>query len=76
MAGSSSSAEAGSKQGNSNSVDLVSGQNSCWNGGKAELWYNVLMNQTLYKCARSSRVEHLAFNQSALVQSQPGAPKI
>lgn len=29
-----SSAEAGSKQGNGYSVDLVSGQNNCWNGGK------------------------------------------
>lgn len=30
-----SSAEAGTKQSDSYSVDLVSGQNSCWNGGKA-----------------------------------------
>lgn len=30
-----SSAGAGSKVSNSNSVDLTSGQNSCWNGGKA-----------------------------------------
>lgn len=29
-----SSAEAGSKQANSESVDLNSGQNSCWNGGR------------------------------------------
>lgn len=29
-----SSAEAGSKVGAGYSVDLVSGQNSCWNGGK------------------------------------------
>lgn len=30
-----SHAEAGSKQSDSYSVDLVSGQNSCWNGGRA-----------------------------------------
>jgi hypothetical protein len=30
-----SSADAGSKQSNSYSVDLTSGQNSCWDGGKA-----------------------------------------
>jgi len=35
LAGSQSSAEAGTKQANSNSVDLGTGQNSCWNGGKA-----------------------------------------
>lgn len=32
--GSKSSAEAGSKQSNEYNVDLVSGQNNCWNGGK------------------------------------------
>jgi len=32
--GSTSSAEAGSKQANSESVDLNTGQNSCWNGGR------------------------------------------
>ena len=31
-----SSAEAGSKQSASYSVDLVSGQNSCWDGGRAK----------------------------------------
>jgi len=30
-----SSADAGSKQGNGNSVDLTSGQNSCWKGGRS-----------------------------------------
>ena len=34
LAGSQSSAEAGSKQANPDNVDLVSGQNSCWNGGR------------------------------------------
>lgn len=34
QSGSQSSAEAGSKQSNPYSVDLGSGQNSCWNGGK------------------------------------------
>lgn len=33
MSGSKSSAESGSKQSNEYSVDLGSGQNSCWNGG-------------------------------------------
>lgn len=33
--GSQSSAEAGTKVANPNSVDLVSGQNSCWMGGAA-----------------------------------------
>ncbi len=32
--GSRSSAGAGSKQSNEYSVDLVSGQNNCWNGGR------------------------------------------
>ena len=31
-----SHAAAGTKQANGNSVDLVSGQNSCWNGGNAK----------------------------------------
>lgn len=34
MSGSKSSAEAGSKQGSGDSVDLNSGQNSCWDGGR------------------------------------------
>ena len=35
MKASQSSADAGTKVANPNSVDLGSGQNSCWNGGKA-----------------------------------------
>ena len=34
LSGSQSSAEAGTKQANADNVDLTSGQNSCWNGGR------------------------------------------